>query len=127
MDHRVVTGTVADDVVTGSISGRAKIVKPGGQVVRCTFGPQRWRLVDVYRSTTVFLNSPPSPTELGESHPAGDCGCGSSVCRASCLARSVPPSRHSFAAPHAVAPVDSRPVAATGAAVDAVLLWLLPG
>jgi hypothetical protein len=46
VDHQVVNGTITDDVVTGSISGRARIVNANGRVVRCTFGPQRWRLVD---------------------------------------------------------------------------------
>ena len=46
VDHQVVQGTITGDVATGSISGRARIVKPGGRVVRCTFGPQSWRLVD---------------------------------------------------------------------------------
>jgi hypothetical protein len=45
-EHQVVNGTIAGEVATGSLSGRVRIVKPGGQVVRCTFGPQRWRLVD---------------------------------------------------------------------------------
>jgi hypothetical protein len=45
-EHQAVNGTITGDVATGSISGRVKIVKPSGQVVRCNFGPQRWRLVD---------------------------------------------------------------------------------
>lgn len=43
---QVVSGTITGDVATGSIGGRVKIIKPNGQVVRCNFGPQRWRLVD---------------------------------------------------------------------------------
>ena len=39
-------GTINGRVATGSISGRVRIVKPGGRVVRCDFGPQTWRLVD---------------------------------------------------------------------------------
>jgi hypothetical protein len=46
VDRQVVQGRISGDVATGSISGRARVVKPGGQVVRCNFGPQRWRLVD---------------------------------------------------------------------------------
>jgi hypothetical protein len=40
-----VSGTVGE-VVTGSISGTVRIVKRSGQVVRCSFGPQGFRLVD---------------------------------------------------------------------------------
>jgi hypothetical protein len=46
VERQVVSGTIASHVATGTISGRARGVRPGGQVVRCTFGPQRWRLVD---------------------------------------------------------------------------------
>jgi hypothetical protein len=45
-EHQTVQGTITGDVATGSISGRVRIVRPNGQVVRCNFGPQRWRLVD---------------------------------------------------------------------------------
>jgi hypothetical protein len=45
-EHQAVNGTISGDVATGSISGRVKVVTPGGRVVRCTFGPQRWRLED---------------------------------------------------------------------------------
>jgi hypothetical protein len=45
-ERQIVDGTITGDVVTGSIRGRVKIVKPNGQVVRCSFGPQGWRLVD---------------------------------------------------------------------------------
>jgi hypothetical protein len=45
-EHQAVMGTIAGRVATGSISGRVRIVRPNGQVVRCNFGPQRWRLVD---------------------------------------------------------------------------------
>ncbi len=45
-EHEEIMGTITGDVATGSISGRVKVVKPNGQVVRCDFGPQRWRMVD---------------------------------------------------------------------------------
>jgi hypothetical protein len=45
-EHQTVQGTISDDVATGSIRGRVRYVRPDGQVVRCSFGPQRWRLVD---------------------------------------------------------------------------------
>ena len=45
-ENETVTGTIANDVATGSISGRVRIVKRNGKVVRCNFGPQRWTLVD---------------------------------------------------------------------------------
>jgi hypothetical protein len=45
-ETQAVQGTITGPVATGSISGRVKIVRPNGQVVRCNFGPQRWRLVD---------------------------------------------------------------------------------
>jgi hypothetical protein len=45
-EHQVVQGTIEGGVATGSLSGRVKIVRPNGQVVRCNFGPQGWRLVD---------------------------------------------------------------------------------
>jgi hypothetical protein len=45
-EHQAVNGTITGGVATGSLSGRVKIVKPNGKVVRCNFGPQRWRLVD---------------------------------------------------------------------------------
>lgn len=41
IETQTVSGTIAGHVVTGTISGRAKAVRPGGHVVRCTFGPQR--------------------------------------------------------------------------------------
>jgi hypothetical protein len=43
---QVVSGAIRGSVAAGSIRGRVKIIKAGGQVVRCSFGPQRWRLVD---------------------------------------------------------------------------------
>jgi hypothetical protein len=46
VEHQIVRGTITDDAATGSISGRVRVVKPGGRVVTCTFGPQRLRLVD---------------------------------------------------------------------------------
>ena len=46
IETQTVRGTIAGPVATGTISGRAKAVNRGGQVVRCTFGPQRWRLTD---------------------------------------------------------------------------------
>jgi hypothetical protein len=45
-EHQAITGTITGDAATGSISGRVRIVRPNGRVVRCNFGPQRWRLVD---------------------------------------------------------------------------------
>jgi hypothetical protein len=45
-ENQTVEGTIKNDVATGSISGRVRIVKPNGKVVRCNFGPQRWTLVD---------------------------------------------------------------------------------
>jgi hypothetical protein len=45
-EHQAVTGTISGRGATGSISGRVRIVRPDGRVVRCNFGPQRWRLVD---------------------------------------------------------------------------------
>jgi hypothetical protein len=45
-EHQMVSGTITGATATGSISGRVKIVQPNGRVVRCNFGPQRWRLVD---------------------------------------------------------------------------------
>jgi hypothetical protein len=45
-EHQVVSGTIDGPVARGSISGRVRVVKPNGQVVRCNFGPQRWRLRD---------------------------------------------------------------------------------
>jgi hypothetical protein len=46
VETQAVSGTIAGHIATGTISGRASVVRPGGQVVRCTFGPQRWRLTD---------------------------------------------------------------------------------
>jgi hypothetical protein len=46
VERQVVSGTIAGHVVTGTISGRAREMRPGGRVVRCSFGPQRWRLTD---------------------------------------------------------------------------------
>lgn len=46
VEKQVVSGTIGEEVATGTISGRARGVRPSGRVVRCTFGPQRWRLVD---------------------------------------------------------------------------------
>jgi hypothetical protein len=45
-ERQIVNGTITGDVARGSIRGRVKIVRPNGQVVRCNFGPQTWRLVD---------------------------------------------------------------------------------
>jgi hypothetical protein len=45
-ETQAVSGTIADDVVTGSITSRVRIVKPSGLVVRCKSRIQRWRLVD---------------------------------------------------------------------------------
>ena len=46
IERQEVRGTIADGVATGSIGGRATVVRTNGRVVRCSFGPQRWRLVD---------------------------------------------------------------------------------
>jgi hypothetical protein len=46
VERQVFSGTITGNVVTGTISGRARGVRPSGLVIRCTFGPQRWRLVD---------------------------------------------------------------------------------
>ena len=45
-EHQTVTGTIAGHVARGSISGRLRIERRNGQVVRCSFGPQRWRAED---------------------------------------------------------------------------------
>jgi hypothetical protein len=45
-ETQTVSGTVNGHVATGSINGRVRIVQKGGRVVRCNFGPQRWRLTD---------------------------------------------------------------------------------
>jgi hypothetical protein len=45
-ERQVVNGAITGNVARGSIRGRVKIVRPNGQVVRCNFGPQTWRLVD---------------------------------------------------------------------------------
>ena len=45
-EHQAVKGKVTGAIATGSISGRVRFVRPNGQVVRCNFGPQTWRLVD---------------------------------------------------------------------------------
>jgi hypothetical protein len=45
-EHQTVSGTISGAVAIVSISGRVKIDKPNGKVVRCTFRPQRWRLAD---------------------------------------------------------------------------------
>jgi hypothetical protein len=43
-ETQLVTGTVTDERVSGTIRGKVKIVQPNGAVVRCTFGPHRWIL-----------------------------------------------------------------------------------
>ena len=45
-ETQTVSGKVTDDVVTGSITSRVRIVKPSGSVVRCASRIQRFRLVD---------------------------------------------------------------------------------
>jgi hypothetical protein len=45
-ETQVVSGKIADDVATGSITSRVRVVKPSGLVVRCASRIQRWRLVD---------------------------------------------------------------------------------
>ena len=46
VERQVVSGTIAGQVATGTKSGPARGVRPTGRVIRCTFGPQRWRLTD---------------------------------------------------------------------------------
>jgi hypothetical protein len=46
VERQVVSGTIAGRLATGTISGRARGVTRSGRVVRCTFGPQNWRLTD---------------------------------------------------------------------------------
>jgi hypothetical protein len=46
VERQVVSATITGQVATGTISGRVRFVRPDGRVVRCNFGPQRWRLVD---------------------------------------------------------------------------------
>ena len=46
VERQVVSGTIAGNVVAGTISGGVTVARPDGQVVRCSFGPQRWRLTD---------------------------------------------------------------------------------
>jgi hypothetical protein len=45
-ETQVVSGKLADDVVTGSITSRVRVVKPSGTVVRCKSRTQTWRLFD---------------------------------------------------------------------------------
>ena len=45
-ERQIVAGTITDESAFGTIRGRVKIVRPSGLVVRCTFGPQNWRLVN---------------------------------------------------------------------------------
>jgi hypothetical protein len=46
VERQTVAGRIDGHVARGSISGRLRIRRPSGQVVRCTFGPQRWRADD---------------------------------------------------------------------------------
>jgi hypothetical protein len=47
VETQTVSGTVAGHVATGTVSGQGRAMTPGGKVVvRCTFGPQNWRLTD---------------------------------------------------------------------------------
>jgi hypothetical protein len=45
-ETQIINGTINGHVATGSISGRVRLVQPSGRVVRCNFGPQRWRMTD---------------------------------------------------------------------------------
>ena len=46
VERQVVSGAITDPDATGTIRGRARGVRPSGQVIRCTFGPQRFKLTD---------------------------------------------------------------------------------
>ena len=45
-EHQTVAGRIAGHVARGSVGGRLRIERRNGQVVRCSFGPQRWRAGD---------------------------------------------------------------------------------
>ena len=42
----VISGKISGHIAQGSLSGRVRIDKRDGSVVRCKIGPQRWRMVD---------------------------------------------------------------------------------
>jgi hypothetical protein len=46
VETQIVKGTVSADRVVGTIEGKLRRTRANGQVVRCTFGPQRWVLVN---------------------------------------------------------------------------------
>ena len=46
VETQIVKGTLRDSSMSGTIQGKAERTLPGGQVVRCTFGPLNWRAVD---------------------------------------------------------------------------------
>jgi hypothetical protein len=46
VETQTVKGTVTDARVFGTIEGKVKRTKASGRVVRCTFGPQRWSVVN---------------------------------------------------------------------------------
>jgi hypothetical protein len=43
-ERAVVRGTITPARASGTVQGTVRIVRPGGLVVRCTFGPQHWTL-----------------------------------------------------------------------------------
>ena len=45
-ETQTVKGTVRPARVEGTIEGKVRLIRPNGQVVRCTFGPQHWSAVD---------------------------------------------------------------------------------
>ena len=45
-EHQTVAGTITGHLASGSIRGRLRVVRRNGEVVRCSFGPQRWRAGD---------------------------------------------------------------------------------
>lgn len=45
-EHMTVSGTIGNEAATGLIRGTVSIKKRTGRVVRCTFGPQSFRLLD---------------------------------------------------------------------------------
>jgi hypothetical protein len=42
----VISGKISGHIAQGSLSGRVRIDKRDGSVVRCKIGPQRWRMLD---------------------------------------------------------------------------------
>lgn len=45
-ERAAIEGTIDGNRASGTIRGRVRVAKPNGKVVRCTFGPQSWRLFD---------------------------------------------------------------------------------